>query len=452
MTLCFWPLPRRRAQAASPFLRAQRAARYGVLIVAVSAFASAAAAETASPVETLLAEAAIHNPEIAAARAESDAARQRIAPAAALEDPMLEVGVVNAPLPLSLRRDDMTMKMLGLSQKLPYPGKRELRRDVAVADATSVAHALDETVNRVLRDVRVTYEELRLTVTSQRLVTDSLETVRQLVAISQARYAVGQATQSDALQAQTQAIRMQQDLLRLGQEEQMRRSELRRLLGRRDEEAALIVPTRATLLALPGTPAALMKAGQDQRPQLQSLAALVDKSERELALARREYYPDFDVRLGYGQRERTLEGLPRDDMVTLTVAVNLPLWRKSRLAPRVAEAKAMRTQAASMAESQRLETQAMLERELAAERQQRDSATLYRSTLMPQTDAAFESALAAYRVGRVDVTTLLEARMRVYEAALGEAEAIAGHNKAVAEIDFLTGRAPDPAVREAPQP
>jgi len=436
----------------SPFTRARRTACRGALVFFIGAVAPTTFAETATPVETLLADAAIHNPEIVAARADSDAAWQRIAPASALEDPMLEAGVVNAPLPLSFRRDDMTMKMLGLSQKLPYPGKRELRHDVAVADATSIAHAVDETVNRVLRDVRITYEELRLTVTSQHLVTETLETVSQLVAIAEARYAVGQATQTDALQAETQAVRIQQDLLRLGQEEQLRRSELKRLLGHHDEEAVPVVPTRATLLELPGTPAALMQAGADQRPQLQSLAALVDRSERELALARREYYPDFEVRFGYGQRERTLEGLPRDDMVTLTVAVNLPLWRRSRLEPRVAEALAMRTQATSLADGQRLETQTMLESALATERQQRDSARLYRSTLMPQTQAAFESALASYRVGRVDITTLLEARMRVYEAALGEAEALAAHNKAIAEINFLTGRAPDQAVGEASQP
>ena len=417
--------------------------------VAILWQAAAAAAGAPVPVEPLLEEALRNNPEIAAARAERDAAEQRIAPAAALEDPMLEAGVVNVPLPFSLNREDMTMKMLGLSQKLPYPGKRDLRHDVAAADASSVAHAVDETINRVARDVRVAYEELRLTLTSERLVAANLDTVKQLATIAEARYAVGQAVQIDALQAQIQVVRMQQELLRLRQEEATRRSELQRLLGRRDADALPIEPTRAALLDLPAAPEELQKVAQEQRPQLKSLAALIEKSDRALELARREYYPDFEVRFGYGQRDRTPDGMPRDDMVTLTVAVNLPLWRKSRLEPRVAEATAMRRQAASLADGQRLETRAALQRELAAERQQRESAALYRLTLMPQAEAAFDSALAAYRVGRVDFLTLLESRMRIYETALGEAEAVAGHNKAVAEIDFLTGRAPGTAPREA---
>ena len=46
----------------------------------------------------LIAEALENNPEIQAAYQEREAARQRIAPAEALDDPMLEAGVINAPL------------------------------------------------------------------------------------------------------------------------------------------------------------------------------------------------------------------------------------------------------------------------------------------------------------------------------------------------------------------
>ena len=434
---------------AAAFLSVASAALGGTVTGAVD---SPVTAGPVTPIGPLVSEALRHNADIATARAESEAARQRVAPASAFEDPMLEVGVINAPIPLSLRREDMTMKMLGLSQKLPFPGKRALRRSVALADSDSVALAVDETVNRVVRDVRVSYEDLRLVLTSQRLVSETLATLNQLVSIAQARYEVGQATQSDSLQAQIQVVKMQQEILRLSQEETMRRSELQQLLGRTDGDATPIVPTAAALLDMSADSASLQRLALEQRPQLKSLASLIEKSDRELDLAHREYFPDFEVRFNYGQRERSLDGMPRDDMISLTVAVNLPLWRKSRLEPRVAEATAMRHQAASMAESQRLETRAGIQRELAIERQQREAASLYRATLMPQTVAAFESALAAYRVGRVDFLTLLEARMRIYETGIGEAEAIAAHNKSVAQLDFLSGRAPGTDALETPQP
>lgn len=430
------------------------------LIMAPAAQAAAVAvpdttpdsAGPATPIAMLIGEALRHNAEIAAARAESDAARQRVAPAAALDDPMLEAGLINAPLPISLRREDMTMKMLGLSQRLPFPGKRALRRGVALADADSVSLAVDETANRVVRDVRLSYENLRLALTSKRLASGTLAALSQLVSIAQARYEVGQATQSDSLQAQIQVVKMQQELLRLEQEETMRRSELRQFLGRAGDNGTPVLPTPAALTDAPANAAMMAETSQDTRPQLKSLAALVVKSERELDLARRDFFPDFELRLNYGQRDRTPSGMPRDDMVSLTVAVNLPLWRTSRLEPRVAEAVALRRQATSMADSQRLETRAAIERELATERQQRRSASLFHGTLAPQAAAAFDTALAAYRVGRVDFLTLLEARMQVYDTALGEAEAIALHNSAVAQLDFLAGHWPDTVPQEIAQP
>jgi outer membrane protein, heavy metal efflux system len=401
-------------------------------------------------VEPLIAEALLHNPEIAAARAESEAARQRIAPSTALDDPMLEAGIINAPIPLSLRREDMTMKMLGLTQKLPYPGKRALRHEVA-ADAARVGHAVDETIDRVQRDVHVNYEELRFAMNSQRLIKQTLAALSQLESVAEQRYAVGQATQGDALKAQTQVARMQQELLRLDQEQQLRHSELKRLLGRHDDNTP-IVPVPGILLALPATPEELSGAAKEHRPQLRALANLIDKGNSEIALARREAYPDFELRFSYGQRDRTPDGLPREDMVTMTVAVNLPIWRSARLGPRVAEATAMRRQAANLLEAQQLETQSDLERELAIERQQRASAALYHATLIPQTEAAYDSTLSAYRLGRSDFAAVMEARMGVYEARVGEAEAIAEHNKAIAQIDFLTGRSAASSELEGMRP
>ena len=157
----------------------------------------------------LLSEAVANNPELAAARSERDAAQQRIAPAGALEDPMLELGVINAPLdPLSLGREDMTMKMLGLSQKLPFAGKRDLRRAVATADADSMELAVQEASNQLVRDVRVAYEELAFNAESQRIVARTRTALEQLEAIARSRYDVGQAAQNDVLDSQIELERL----------------------------------------------------------------------------------------------------------------------------------------------------------------------------------------------------------------------------------------------------
>lgn len=386
----------------------------------------------------LLSEAVANNPELAAARSERDAARQRIAPAGTFEDPMLELGVINAPIdPLSLRREDMTMKMLGLSQKLPFPGKRALRRAVATADAESLELAVMEANNKLVRDVRVAYEELAFNAQSQRIVARTRTALEQLVAIARSRYQVGEAAQNDVLDAQTELERLRVEQLQLTRENSVLQSELRRLLGRMGTPEPINV-SAPQLAAGPDVDSGM--AAIENRPQLLALQALVERSARSRDLAQREYYPDFDVRLQYGQRDRAPDGMPRDDMVSLTVGLNLPIWRKSRLEPQVAEARAMLSQAQSMLAGQQLETRAALDEQRAIATQSRQSAELYQSTLLPQARASITSAQASYRVGGVDFLTLRQAQLREFEVSTELAQAIANHNKAVAEIDLLVGR------------
>jgi outer membrane protein TolC len=249
------------------------------------------------------------------------------------------------------------------------------------------------------------------------------------------------AVQNDVIDAQTELDRLQAQDLELEQEASTLQAEIRRLLGR-PVDAAPVVAEAPALLPTPEPAAQLREAALANRPRLQALQAVVERNARTVDLMRREYYPDFDVRLLYGQRDRAPDGMPRDDMVSLTVGVNLPIWRKSRLEPQVAEARAMRSQADSMLAAERLETLAALDAQLANARQWRSTAALYRDTVLPEVNAAVTSALAAYRVGRVDFLTLRQAELRVLEVATALAEAIAQHNVAVAEIDLLTGRRP----------
>ena len=393
---------------------------------------------------SLVAEALENNPEIRAALRERDAASQRIAPAAALDDPVLEAGVINAPLASSpFNREDMTMKMIGLSQRLPFPGKRGLREAVAARDAEGIGYGYQETLNRVVRDIKIAYFDLGLTLARTGLVEKNKLILERFLQIAKGRYEAGRVNQADVLKAQTQVSRMVDELLRLARERPTVEAELIRALGRN----AIVTPPvpelphlREETLSLES----LRETAMTQRPQLLALQSIVARNEKALDLARRNYYPDFDVRLAYGQRDNMLDGARRPDMVTLTVAMNLPVWRENKLAPRVVEALALRDQAQSTYEAQRNEVAARLRQQTALAEQSLQSARLYQTTILPQARLTVESSLSAYRVNRVDFLTLLDSQMTVFNYEISLATTMAGYNKALAEIDLLIGKPPPP--------
>ena len=390
--------------------------------------------------QELVAEAIRNNAEIRAAGNERLAAQHRVLPAGALEDPMLEAGVINAPLRSQIfRREDMTMKMLGLSQKIPFPGKLDLRQEVAAKDSESVAHAYQETVNRVIRDLKTAYFELAFVAESARLVDKNTQALERFLKISESRYSVGQGGQADVLKAQTQLSRMNDELIKLDRERRTNAAELTRLLGRRFDAVAP-VPVALRSREVPFPFETLMETALRQRPQLQALKSLVDRSGKSIELARKDYYPDFDVKFTYGQRDKTLDGMRRDDLVGVTVAINLPVRRETRREPRVAEAIAMRDQAIDLYQAQSNELASKLRQQLATAEQSIASARLYETGILPQARLAVESSLAAYRVNRIDFLTLLDNQMTVLNFEISHAAALSGYNKALAEIDLLIGK------------
>lgn len=387
----------------------------------------------------LLAEAARNNADLQAARRELQAARHRVQPAAALDDPMLEAGVLNFPVQSrSFNREDMTMKMIGVSQRLPYPGKRALRRGVAEKEAEAAEQTVLELANRVRRDVRVAYYDLALVDESQRLAQKNLQVLEQLSSIAESRYAVGQGSQADVLKAQTQRARMQEELLKLGRERPMLEAELNRALGRTGA-APTLTPAALGLRELALDLDELRATARTSRPQLLAQQTTIERNRKALEVARKDYYPDFDVRLSYGQRDN-FEAMKREDMISFTVAINLPIWRAAKREPRVAEAEAMREQASTMYQARLNETDAMLRQQMASAEQALKAARLYESAILPQARLAADASLAAYRVGRVDFFSLLDSQMTVFNAETGYAASLASRSKALAEIEMLTGR------------
>lgn len=388
----------------------------------------------------LIREALENNPEIQAAHQERVAAQQRIAPAEALDDPMLEAGVINAPLASSpFNREDMTMKMIGLSQRLPFPGKRGLRKGVASKDAQAIEYGYQETANRVVHDLKTAYFDLGLAREMIQLVEKNRQTLEYFLRIAEERYQVGQGSQADVLKAQTQVSRMLDRLLGLAREQPVFEAELIRALGRSTRIEAL-VPVLLHIQETPLILEALQQEAMVQRPQLLALQSLIARNEKSVDLARRAYFPDLDVRLSYGQRDSMLDGSRRDDMVSMTVAVNLPVWRGNKIEPRIMESQALRDQAASLYQAQSNELTARLRQQIAMAEQSLKSVKLYQTTILPQARLTVESAFAAYQVGRVDFLTLLDNQMTVFDYETSRITAMANYNKALAEIDWLVGK------------
>jgi len=239
---------------------------------------------------------------------------------------------------------------------------------------------------------------------------------------------------ADVLRAQVELARMAEELVRM---DAMRSSAATRLNAIVDNPVDRTVPPPMEPRwegELPPTDS-LLALALARRPMLLAGAATVSAAGAGERLAGREIWPDLEVGLQYGWR-------PMDDgtehMVSVMLGLRLPIWAGSRQGSMRREATAMREMATADLQAMEAETRGRVSELVAAVARARRLRTLYRRTVLPQAEATFSSALAAYRVGGVDFMTLLDAQMNVNRYHQAAIAATAELGQAIAELEMMT--------------
>lgn len=204
-----------------------------LLAAAISLSAAAIAAEEPLVhVDPLVREAIEKNPKIIAARERHSGLKEKIPQAGALDDPMLSFGVVNLPNNFEFDAEDMTAKEIAISQKFPFPGKRDLSEEVAAKEAESGGAEADEIANQVAKEVKTAFYDLSHVYRNIEVTQRNKAILEELARITQTRYAVGQAIQEDVIRNQVEISKMVDDLIMLEQQKRAVAAKLNYLLNR----------------------------------------------------------------------------------------------------------------------------------------------------------------------------------------------------------------------------
>ncbi|MEO0326938.1 MAG: TolC family protein, partial [Myxococcota bacterium] len=127
------------------------------------------------------------------------------------------------------------------------------------------------------------------------------------------------------------------------------------------------------------------------------------------------------------------------DAVIVGAGLSVPLWQRSY----ADEARAAELEAAARRDDRRAlahRVRAALTGTLARLRDARRRAVLHEGTLAPQAEAALDSVLGAFTVGRAAVADVLLAERDLLEIRLGRGAARADHARAWARLEELVAR------------
>jgi outer membrane protein TolC len=377
----------------------------------------------------LIAELEATNPEVKAARQRWQAALAVVPQVQSLPDPRLQLGYQRMPMVPPV----LEGAVYGFGQDIPFPGKLALKGEVAQREAERLEQEFKATRLRRITELKEAYFNLHFVHKSIDIVEKNKALLMHFEKTAKARYSVGQAAQQDVFRAQVEISRVLDRLAVLDQQKESLHAAINRLINRPPSDP-LGAPEeiRTTILTIPLNE--LNRRAEAFSPALLATAKGIDRSERSVSLAKRQYYPDFDV-TALGLRNDKIN----DNGYQVIVGIKIPLFYQSKQKQGVREALAGLEWAREEFAATRQEMLFQVKDGFVQAQRAERLITILRDAIIPQAALAMQAAQASYAVGKVDFLTLLNSLLTLQESQLELHGEMVNHERAVARLEAVTG-------------
>jgi len=383
--------------------------------------------------EELLKAAADNNPEIKSSTQAAAASKALIPAAGALPDPTLKFESMGHLIPpILMKGDPSSGRIYGVEQEIPFPGKRGLKESIASVEAQSQNWNHELVYLKVISEMKEAFFELYLIHKSTEILLKNRELLQNFESIAESRYKVGQTTQQDVLKAQVEESKVLDKLLAQGQKRRTAEAKINSLLYR-PAETPVGVPAEFKKAELSCSLEELSQLAQSNSPALKVSESEVSRREQEVALAGKEFYPDFAFGFSVVERDEN------PTMYGLMMSAKVPLYSWRKQGPELEAATLNLSSSRNMRDNTSSLVMYQVREAYTSAATAEKLANLYKSAIVPQSNLALNSAIANYQVGRIDFLRLIDAAMSLLEYQLKYYEAMVEFHKALARLEPLVG-------------
>ena len=394
--------------------------------------------DTPPELSALIAEAMESNQELRSIEDKVRAMEEEAPAAGSLQDPMVGIALANVPIDtFDFAQEPMTQKQLFVSQKFPWFGTLPLKEQVATLKALEQERVLEARRLAIARQVAETWYELLFVDRNLEVNARLAAIVTQILKVAETRYSTGVGLQQDILAAQVQLSELIEENVALKSKERFLADRMGSLLNRaepyRQETVEMAMP-ESTFDAEVLTAKALRFS-----PQLAAQRIARERAGLEIELAEKDYMPNIDVRLGYGQREDTPTGADRADFLSVGATFSVPLWQNTKQDNNLAAAKRRLLSAEKGLRGLELALPHKIDGAIAEIESARENRKLFADVLSFQAGQLADSSLAAYSVGKLEFNTMLAARLRLERIELKSERYKFDIYKKLAELKEMVG-------------
>jgi len=385
----------------------------------------------------LIEEALSQNPQIKAARNEWEAALKVVPQAKSLPDPMLSYSFFGQSIETRLGPQ---RNKFSLSQKFPFFGKLSLKGEIAKSAASLFEEQYNVVKADIVLSVKKAYFSLFWFDNALKITNEEKEVLQRLAQIAQRKYETGKGNQQDVLKAHLEISRVTDKILLLKQGRKGIIAGLNSLLNRPpDSFLGEIEEFKTPELKVELED--LYAWAREFRPELRKARYFIEKNEKSLKLAKKNYFPDFKIMFDYidigaGTTTNANDG---QNSWMASIGINIPIWRGKL---RASEAEAAIKIEASQEGYKNIESKTLSRvNELFFEvKTASEQVNLYKYSLIPQAEQSLKASEVGYLAGKVDFLNLLDSERMLLLIETGYFKAIADLGKSLAQLERVVGK------------
>jgi outer membrane protein TolC len=413
---------------------ASRITHYALRITVFLLFTISASAEELN-LQQLIDEALENNHEIMVAQSRLSSSKFRIPQSQSLPDPMFMAGYQNEGTKnlYTFSTSPDSQWMFSVSQMFPFPGKLNLKEEMALRDAEGIKASLDSLKLNTAARVKELYYDLFAAYKTLDLFKDMSSLLSAVENAALSRYSSGMSSQQEVLTAQTERYMLIEKEEMLKQKIQSIEVMLNSVIGG-DPALPPGRPSEPSYSSFDMTVDEVISIAYANSPEIKLKEKMIAAAQTKVNMAKKEFYPDFTVTAGYYLKNRNMP-----DMWSFTTAVNIPIFYKTKQEPALNEARALLSEAEHELEGIRLMISSAVRDNYSMLKTTESLMELYKNGLIPKALHDFEAALAGYVSGKVETSTVISRLKFRIEFEIQYWSKFVERQKAIARLEAITG-------------
>ncbi|HSD62544.1 MAG TPA: TolC family protein [Ignavibacteriaceae bacterium] len=374
---------------------------------------SAQQAGADNKLEELINETVRNNPQLKAARSQTEAQKTKIDQVTAWEPPQAGISFYQTPIesfPNPIKNGMETDYYI--QQMFPFPGKLSSMGSSAENNASMFEQQYKGLERNIIKELKSTYYELYFVQQKIEINIENENLLKQLSDITAKQYEVGAGRQTDMLRAQTELSTLINEGVNLEKDKRNIETMLNSILNRRPDstfdEIASIEDT------IPDwSYNQLSDLAFESRPELKAMDYNIKMNKAELDASKLEYYPDLMVQLMY----KNMSGTNKDFWSTM-IGVNIPIafWSKDKYSGKIEENEINIKTAEEQLNAMKNMVASQVQDAIVKIESNKNLMDLYKNTVIPQAQQTLQSTLGEYQTGKTEFLMIIDAYKMVLMA------------------------------------